>query len=476
MDFLFYLIVLFIGFALGYAFKQTGNKNPQPSAEVDKKIFELQNEKNSIEEEKNNIKNEKSNLEGRFQNTLSQMEEHKKRIQKLENEHTQTTNENSELKAEKREKQAQLQAEQEKLEELKSQFEKQKEALKNEFKVVSEEIMENRQKNLSEQNKESMGAILKPLKEQLDGFKSRINEVHTKSIQDNTSLKEEIKKVMEVGLEMREEATRLSSALKGDSQKRGAWGEAQLERTLEMSGLIEGEHYEKQASHKDETGNFKRPDFLIKLPENKHMIIDSKVALNIYDKALSTTTEEERKQAMDDFVKSVKKHINDLESKNYSSLKNIDSPFVLMFMPIEPAYIEALKHDKSLFGYGYDKGIILISHTTLIPILKTVSNLWKTDKSHKEARQISEKADDIYSSIITVFNRFEKLGNTLNTASNQYNDTVTALAGKQGLEGKVKRFKEISRTAKDLPDLEKKYIQYDNSKLKRINVVEKQTP
>ena len=179
---------------------------------------------------------------------------------------------------------------------------------------------------------------------------------------------------------------------------------------------------------------------------------------------------------MDDFVKSVKKHINDLESKNYNGLTSIDSPFVLMFMPIEPAYIEALKHDKSLFGYGYEKGIILISHTTLIPILKVVSNLWKTDKSHKEARQISEKAGDIYNSIITVFNRFEKLGNTLNTASNQYNDTVTALAGKQGLEGKVKRFKEISRTAKDLPNLEKKYIQYDNSKLKRINVVEKQPP
>jgi len=355
---------------------------------------------------------------------------------------------NTELEAQKREKEAQLKAEKDKLEDLKLQFEKQKKELKNEFKALSEDIMKERQKSLNEQNKENVGALLKPLEEKIDGFKKRVNEVHTESVKGNTSLKEEIKKVMEIGLGMREEATRLSSALKGDSQKRGAWGEAQLERTLEMSGLIKDTHYAKHPSFKDEEGKEKQPDYIIKLPDKKHIVIDSKVSLNSYDMAVSQTEDLAQKRAMDSYVRSVKKHIDDLASKDYSNLNGIDSPsFVLMFMPIEPAYIEALKHDKSLFGYGYNKSIILLSHTTLIPILRTIANLWVMDKSYKEANKISDKAGDIYNSVCTVFERFEKLGNSLNTARNHYDDTVTALTGRQGLKGKVERFKEISNRA-----------------------------
>ena len=272
---------------------------------------------------------------------------------------------------------------------------------------------------------------------------------------------------MEMGLKMRDEATRLTSALKGDSQKRGAWGEAQLERTLQMSGLVQGEHYEKQSSFKDNDGKQKKTDYLIKLPDNKHIVIDSKVSLISYEKAVSAETESERQLAMNDYIRSVKKHIDDLASKEYANLNGINSPsFVLMFMPIEPAYIEALKHDKSLFGYGYDKHIILLSHTTLIPILRTVANLWIMDKSYKEASKISEKAGDIYNSVCSVFQRFEKLGHTLNTASGHYNDVVTALAGKQGLQGKVERFTQISKKAsKEMPQLESRHFHCDTSKL-----------
>ena len=391
----------------------------------------------------------------------------KKLIKICGGEINQVQTEKAELEAEKREQQTQLQAEKEKIEELKIQFENQKKDLKNEFKVLSEEIMKDRQKTLTEQNKENVGAILKPLKEEIQGFKNRVNEVHTESIKGNTSLKEEIKKVMDVGLKMKDEATRLSSALKGDSQKRGAWGEAQLERTLEMSGLVKETHYDKHPSFKDEQGKNRQPDYVIKLPDKKHIIIDSKVSLNSYDLAISKKDGLEQKQAMDEYVKSVKRHIDDLASKNYSNLNGIDSPsFVLMFMPIEPAYIEALKHDKALFGYGYNKSIILLSHTTLIPILRTIANLWKMDKSYKEAGKISEKAGDIYNSVCTVFERFEKLGNTLNTASKQYNETVTALAGKQGLKGKVERFKNISnKVTKEIPQIESQNLQFETSKL-----------
>ena len=460
------IIVLSLSFltALGvFAFfflKQQGSKNLQPSNEWENK---LRDKENLI----NDLISKKSGLESSLKEKSTQINESKETNKNLRDEINQVQKEKAELEAEKREQQAQLQAEKEKLEDLKIQFENQKKDLKNEFKVLSEEIMKDRQKTLTEQNKENVDAILKPLKDEIQGFKNRVNEVHTESIKGNTSLKEEIKKVMDVGLKMKDEATRLSSALKGDSQKRGAWGEAQLERTLEMSGLVKGDHYEKHPSFKDEQGRNRQPDYIIKLPDNKHIIIDSKVSLNSYDMAVSKQDGLERKKAMDEYVKSVKKHIDDLSSKNYSNLNGIDSPsFVLMFMPIEPAYIEALKHDKALFGYGYNKSIILLSHTTLIPILRTVANLWKMDKSYREAGKISEKAGDIYNSVCTVFERFEKLGNTLNTASKHYNETVTALAGNQGLQGKVERFKKISNKAtKEIPQIESRNFQFETSKL-----------
>jgi len=414
---------------------------------------------------------EKAGLESSQQEKSVQINEYKEINQRLRNDIDQANRKIADLEAGRREQQVQLRAEGEKLDVLKAQFEKQKTELKNEFKVVSEEIIKERQKVLNEQNKENVGALLKPLQEEIRGFRKRVNDVHTETVKGNTSLEGEIKKIMEIGLKMRDEATRLTSALKGDSQSRGAWGEAQLERTLQMSGLVPGDHYEKRSSFRDEFGRQKQTDYLIKLPDDKHIIIDSKVSLISYEKATSAKTESERQLAMDEYIKSVKRHIDDLASKDYANLSGIHSPgFVLMFMPIEPAYIEALKHDKSLFGYGYNKSIILLSHTTLIPILRTISNLWIMDKSYKEAGKISEKAGDIYNSVCSVFQRFEKLGQTLNTASNHYNDVVTALAGRQGLQGKVERFTQISQKAsKEMPQLGPRHLQFETARLEIQN-------
>ena len=274
----------------------------------------------------------------------------------------------SRLEGESREQKARLNAEQDKLVELKAQFEEQKSQLKNEFKVVSEEIMKERQEILSEQNKEGLGSLLKPLKDQITGFQKRINEVHDESIKGNTHLKSEIDNVMRLGIKMRDEASNLTTALKGKSQQRGAWGEAQLERTLELSGLIQHDHYEKQLSFIDDEGKRKQTDYIIKLPDEKCIIIDSKVSLNAYERACSSEGDEQS-SAMKMHVASVRTHINELAAKEYTNLNGIHSPdFVLMFMPIEPAYIEAMKEDAELFTYGYNKNIILVSHTTVIPL------------------------------------------------------------------------------------------------------------
>lgn len=350
------------------------------------------------------------------------------------------------------------------------QFEQQKQVLGKEFENLANKIFEEKGKRFSEANQANLDQLLKPFREQISGFQKRVNEVHDETLKGNASLDAEIKKLLDTGLKMSEEASNLTSALKGDAQQRGAWGEAQLERTLEMSGLVEEAHYEKQSAFKDQDGKQKYTDYIIKLPDNKHIIIDSKVSLVAYDKAVSADSPEAERLALDEHAKAVKAKIDDLASKDYTNLIGMRSPsFVLMFIPVEPAYIDALKHNKNLFGYGYDKGIVLVSHTTLIPILRTVANLWMMERSNVEAREISNKAGDIYNQVCIVAERLDKLGNSLGAAANHYNNTVNAVMGQRGLHGKVERFNTLSsKVSKSLPELEPKHIDFENDRLSLV--------
>ncbi|MCL1511518.1 DNA recombination protein RmuC [Parasaccharibacter sp. TMW 2.1884] len=342
-----------------------------------------------------------------------------------------------------------------------------RQSLGKEFENLANRIFEEKGKSFADASQVSLSSMLKPFREQIEGFQKRVNEVHDASLQGNSTLNAEIRKVLEIGLKMSQEATNLTSALKGDSQQRGAWGEAQLRRTLEMSGLVEEAHYEVQSSFRDAEGRQKQTDYLIRLPEGKHIIIDSKVSLNAYDRAVAAESQTEHEAALREHVKSVRRHMDDLASKDYTNLIGMRSPgFVLMFMPIEPAYISALKADRDLFDYGYRKGIVLVSHTTLIPILRTVANLWMIERSNREAREISERAGDIYNSVCLVAERLNKLGGSLNTASNHYNSAVRALAGQQGLYGRVDRFRQLSaKVSKNLPRLEAQHMDFETERL-----------
>jgi DNA recombination protein RmuC len=233
---------------------------------------------------------------------------------------------------------------------------------------------------------------------------------------------------------------------------------------------VAGTHFEKQTSFKDADGRRRQTDYLINVPGGKQMIIDSKVSLVAYDKVVAADSAESQALALTEHANSVKRHIDDLASKDYTNLIGMRSPsFVLMFMPIEPAYIEALKHEKDLFSYGYEKNIVLVSHTTLIPILRTVANLWMMERSNEEAREISEKAGDIYNQVCEVAIRLQKLGGSLTAASNHYNDTLTSLAGRQGLHGKVERFSKLStRVSKSMPILEPLHKDLEQGRLELI--------
>ncbi|MCY4330361.1 MAG: DNA recombination protein RmuC, partial [Endozoicomonadaceae bacterium] len=244
--------------------------------------------------------------------------------------------------------------------------------------------------------------------------------------------------------------------------------ETVLEQTLQMCGLIKDTHYSVQETFHTE-GEKKRTDFIIKLPDNKQIIIDSKVTFD-YEKVVAAESEQNRELAIKGLIQAVKKHINDLAAKDYFNLAGIHSPgFVLMFMPLEAAYITVLQHEKTLFDYGYAKKVVLVSHTTLIPVLYTVANLWMLEQGNKEARKMSEEAGKIYNQVCLVAERFQRLGNTFNTASKQYNEVVTAIMGRGGLHRKVENFKQISgKITKTMPALEEQHFNYNTSSLKEI--------
>lgn len=438
--------------------------------ELKEKLTTQQKALDGVKEQHHSAEKKLETAQANNRALTDRVEELQNRLAKTEQEYNELQERYQSLSSDHTELKTTLERKEEHFKEQMQQLSETKQSLTKEFENLAHKIFEEKGKTFTHTSQASIDAMLKPFREQIESFQKRINEVHDASLQGNTSLNAEIKKVLEIGLQMSKEASNLTSALKGDSQQRGAWGEAQLRRTLEMSGLMEDAHYEVQSSFKDAEGKQKQTDYLIKLPDGKHIIIDSKVTLNAYDRAVGAESPEEYQLAMSEHAKAVRKHIDDLASKDYTNLIGMRSPsFVLMFMPIEPAYIEALKNNKDLFEYGYKKGIVLVSHTTLIPILRTVSNLWMIERSNAEAREISEKAGDIYNSVCTVAERLSKLGGTLSTVSRHYNSTVTALAGQQGLYGKVDRFSQLSaKVSKSLPHLEATHVDFETERLALI--------
>lgn len=341
-------------------------------------------------------------------------------------------------------------------ERLKQDLDDARSRLKQDFQNLAAQVLQEREQHFRVSSQDAMSSLLQPFREQLQAFQQRVNQVHDESLRGNVSLATEVRRLSDVGLQMSREAETLARALKGDKKITGSWGEVQLERSLQAAGLERGVHYEAQARFKDVNGDVRLPDFIVKLPDGKHLVIDSKVSLVDYDRALSATTDEERLIALDAHVRAVRNHIDDLAGKNYSALPGIESPsFVLMFMPIEAACIEALRHGRDLFDHGCGQNVILVSHSTLMPVLKTVSNLWMVARSNAQAQALADRAGELYNQVAVVAERLKKLGDSLDTVSRHYNSTVTAVAGQQGLHGKVSRFRELSlRANRKMPDLQ----------------------
>lgn len=369
-----------------------------------------------------------------------------------------------------------LQEKQANFAEQQQQFQQMRGQMSSEFQLLAQQIFEEKSKSFAQTNQSSLDLLLAPFKAQIEAFQKRVNEVHSESVQGAANLNAELKRVLDIGLSMSQEAQNLTTALKGNNKIAGNWGEVQLESALQYAGLLAGEHYETQAHYRDQSGQRFLPDFVLRLPDNKHLILDSKVSLIAYEQAILAENDAQQQQALKAHCDSLRTHIDGLSKKNYANLIGIKSPdFVLMFVPIEPAYIEAMKFDSQLFNYGYERNVILVSYTTLMPILRTVANLWRIERGNSEAREIAEKAGDIYNQICVIAERMAKVGDALNNVNKHYNHTVTALVGKQGLVGKVEKFQKLSGKASQLtPQIE--LLDNEAETLKLEMLVEKDAP
>ncbi len=300
--------------------------------------------------------------------------------------------------------------------------------LKSQFENLAHKIFEDRSKQLSEQNKTSMEHIVNPIKDQLLDFKKKVETVYDNETKDRISLREEINSLRRGTEKMNQDALNLTRALKGDKKTQGNWGEMILEKVLEQSGLRKNIEYETQSSLRDEEKKLFKPDIIIRLPENKDVVVDSKVSLVAYETYCSTEDEQEQTTALKLHTKAVRDHIKGLSNKDYSSLKGLRSlDFVLLFMPIEAAFMAAFQADEKLFSDAFEHKIVVVTPTTLLATLKTIENIWRYERQNENAKLIADKAGALYDKIRGFAEDLDKLGKQLSTVNSTYDGVMNKL-------------------------------------------------
>ena len=311
--------------------------------------------------------------------------------------------------------------------------EKSREQLKQEFENLSARIFEQRGKQLQEQQQQGLDGMLKPFREQLADFRRRVDQIHSDETRAQASLIEQLGQLRSLNQQMHEDARNLTDALKGQVKTQGNWGEMILERVLESSGLTRGREYETQVTLKDESGQRRLPDAIVHLPENKDVVIDAKVSLVAYERLSSASTSEEREQALRDHLMSLRSHIKGLDIKDYSGLEGIRSlDFVLLFIPIEGAFMVAMEQDSSLYTDAFARNIVLVSPTTLLVTLRTIQNIWRYEYQNRNALDIAARAGKICDQVSLVTESLEDVGDRLAKATSSWEQTQKRLTSGNG--------------------------------------------
>lgn len=432
MDILLLIIGLAIGTALGYFIASSRLKSTITTGFTD-----------TI----NQLQLEKITLETRIAEILNQGTETLRTLDAERLKNNELTKDNSRLAADLQNISNRLSEQKNEVEQLQKKFSEQFEGIANRL------FIENSQR-IQDQHREKLDTVLNPLKEKIEKFEKKVEETHRESIRENQSLKEQITTLQKLNMSIGEDAKNLTSALKGQTKTQGNWGEFILEKVLERSGLVRGREYEIQVSLTTEDGKRYQPDVIINLPEGKHIVIDAKVSLKAYEEYYNTEDETRRQQLLDEHLRSMRNHIKELSSKNYQniySLKSLD--FVLLFVPVEPAFTTAVERDINLFNDAFEKNIIIVSTSTLLATLRTIANIWRQEYTNKNAIEIARQTGDLYDKFVSFTDDLIKIGKTIDSSKELYTEAMKKLAtGNGNVVKRVEKIRELGiKTTKNLP-------------------------
>ncbi|MBN8586006.1 MAG: DNA recombination protein RmuC [Ignavibacteria bacterium] len=302
-----------------------------------------------------------------------------------------------------------------------------------EFENLAGKILEDKSRKFTEQNKENLDTILTPLKERIADFEKKVNDVYITETKERAALAEQLKFLHELNKQMSEEANNLTRALKGDTKTQGNWGEYILESILEKSGLVKGREFVIQETIKSDDGSNLRPDVIVNMPDNKSMIIDSKVSLTAYEAYCSAEDKSIKERSLSEHINSIRRHIKGLSPKDYQNLYGLQSlDFVLMFIPIEPAFALAVQNDAALFYDAFEKNIVIVSPSTLLATLRTISSIWKQEKQNRNALEIAKKGGELYDKLSGFVDDLIEVGTRMKRANESYEGAMKKLSEGRG--------------------------------------------
>jgi DNA recombination protein RmuC len=354
-------------------------------------------------------------------------------------------------------------SQQEKLNEQKADIEQVRNHFQKEFENVAEKLLKEKSKEFVDVNRNNLDTILNPLKENLKAFEDKVDKVYNMEAAERNTMKGVITQLMELNKQISDEAQNLTKALKGDNKKQGNWGEVILEKVLERSGLVKDQEYRLQASITGLDGVRMQPDAIIDLPDDKHLIIDSKVSLIAYERLVNCETEDERKLFSKAHVESIRSHVHGLSSKNYHDLYQINSPdFVLLFIPIESSFSFAVQIDAELFSDAWDKRVVIVSPSTLLATLRTIASIWKQERQNRNVLEIARLSGAMYDKFVGFVNDMEGIGKNIKLSQNAYDNAINKLTeGNGNLTKTAEKIKGLG--AKANKQLDQKYIEIDSS-------------
>ena len=438
------IVLLIIGLAVGFALGFLLSRSQKPKTEFDTGNYEK--EIAGLKAELNSLKSEKENLRADFKIEKDRL------LADIKLEQEKLSAANTRLaKAEEA-----FKNQDEKLKLQKAEIEDMQKKFTTEFENIANKILDEKSKKFTEQNKTNLDVILNPLKERIKDFEDKVDKTYKAESTERTTLKAEIKQLVELNKQVSDEANNLTKALKGDNKAQGNWGEVILEKILERSGLSkERGEYKTQVTLSNSQGDTIKPDAIIYLPDNKHIIIDSKVSLVAYQNFVVADTDDTRALHLKDHILSLKNHIKGLSDKLYSSADTLNSPdFVLLFLPIESSFGIAVQADQELFSYAWDRKIVVVSPSTLLATLRTISSIWKQELQTKNALEIAKQSGALYDKFVAFVEDLNDIGKNIERTQSAYNAAQNKLKdGKGNLLNRAKNIEALgAKTTKSLPD------------------------